>query len=363
PRFRGISSGVRRRILAGGAGILPVRRTLVAFARFGGFSWRAAAGRPARRVGGRSGPLRTIRADLSSDGHRPGGRPKEGSRRSRISDIVRTSRRTLLAVLVVLLSATGFGAQGSVPAGWQTQSDTALAPGVDHQALTLADPAQSVNVATVAPGAARLAVVSSHDAVAHQNTGGELPSDMCRRVGCLAGINADFADPASGEPLGGVVDGGVLLRSPVPGRTQLLVTGDGHLQAGPLDWSGTVSGSDVDLYTPAWAGDTPDGADIELVLQATGPVGAIGATTALQITGVRSDPGPILAGGHPAFPDAGDSFSDDRHPRSLIGWNASGEIMLVTVDGGRDGASGMTMAEAAGLLTGLGATDGFGYDN
>src|SRR5581483_507674 len=240
--------------------------------------------------------------------------------------------------------------------------------------------AQSVNVATVAPGAARLAVVSSHDAVAHQNTGGELPSDMCRRVGCLAGINADFADPASGEPLGGVVDGGVLLRSPVPGRTQLLVTGDGHLQAGPLDWSGTVSGSDgttvavggvnvdprpgdVDLYTPAWAGDTPDGADIELVLQATGPVGAIGATTALQITGVRSDPGPILAGGHPAFPDAGDSFSDDRHPRSLIGWNASGEIMLVTVDGGRDGASGMTMAEAAGLLTGLGATDGFGFDN
>ena|GEM_PF-1495528 len=333
----------------------------------------------------------------------------------------------------MLLSATGFGAQGSVPAGWQTQSDTALAPGVDHQALTLADPAQSVNVATVAPGAARLAVVSSHDAVAHQNTGGELPSDMCRRVGCLAGINADFADPASGEPLGGVVDGGVLLRSPVPGRTQLLVTGDGHLQAGPLDWSGTVSGSDgttvavggvnvdprpgdVDLYTPAWAGDTPDGADIELVLQATGPVGAIGATTALQITGVRSDPGPIpaggavlaasgsasaalhaladraaagtisptlelsirtaldvvesvggnpviLAGGHPAFPDAGDSFTDDRHPRSLIGWNASGEIMLVTVDGGRDGASGMTMAEAAGLLTGLGATDGFGFDN
>src|SRR5581483_1869373 len=242
PRFRGISSGVRRRILAGGAGILPVRRTLVAFARFGGFSWRAAAGRPARRVGGRSGPLRTIRADLSSDGHRPGGRPKEGSRRSRISDIVRTSRRTLLAVLVVLLSATGFGAQGSVPAGWQTQSDTALAPGVDHQALTLADPAQSVNVATVAPGAARLAVVSSHDAVAHQNTGGELPSDMCRRVGCLAGINADFADPASGEPLGGVVDGGVLLRSPVPRRARS--TGPARCRAAtapPWPWAASTS--------------------------------------------------------------------------------------------------------------------------
>src|SRR5581483_9365083 len=244
--------------------------------------------------------------------------------------------------------------------------------------------AQSVNVATVAPGAARLAVVSSHDAVAHQNIGGELPSDMCQRVGCLAGINADFSDPASGEPRGGVVDGGVLLRSPVPGRTQLIVTRDGRLQAGPLDWSGTVTASDgtsvavggvnvdprpgdVDLYTPAWAGDTPDGADIELVLQATGTVGA---TTQLQILNARSDPGPIpaggavlaasgsasaalhaladraaagsisptlqlkirtamdvvesvggspvvLAGGHPAFPDPGDSFTDDRHPRSL----------------------------------------------
>ncbi len=375
----------------------------------------------------------TIRAELSPVVRRAVRRPQEGSRRSRISVVVRPSRRILLAGLAVLLSATAFGAQGSVPAGWQTQSETPLAPGVDHQVLTLADPAQSVHVAIVAPGAARLTVVSSHDAVAHQNTGGELPSDMCRRVGCLAGINADFHDPATGEPAGGVVAGGVLLRSPVPGRAQLIVTRDGHLQAGPLDWSGAVTASDgrtvavggvnvdphpgdVDLYTPAWAGDTPDGADIELVLRATGAVGAIGATTALQIVGVRSDPGPIpadgavlaasgsaaatlhaladmaaagsisstlhldvrtavdvvesvggnpvvLAGGHPAFPDAGDSFTDGRHPRSLVGWNGAGDVVLVIVDGGRDGASGMTMAEAADLLTGLGATDGFGFDN
>jgi len=134
-------------------------------------------------------------------------------RTSRISEIVRSSRRILLAGLAVLLSATASGAQGSVPAGWQTQSDTVLAPGVDHQALTLADPPQSVHVARVAPGAARVAVVGSHDAVAHQYPGAELPSEMCQRVGCLAGINADFSDPATGEPAGGVVDGGVLLRS------------------------------------------------------------------------------------------------------------------------------------------------------
>ena len=86
--------------------------------------------------------------------------------------------------------------------------------------------------------------VSSHDAVAHQGTGGELPSDMCRRVSCLAGINADFHDPLTGEPIGGVVSGGRLLRSPVPGRAQLIVTRDGRLQVGPLDWSGSVTASD-----------------------------------------------------------------------------------------------------------------------
>src|SRR6267142_1324113 len=76
---------------------------------------------------------------------------------------------------------------------------------------------------------------------------------------------------------------------------QLIVTRDGRLQAGPLDWSGSVTASDgrtvpvggvnvdphpgdVVLYTPAWGGDTPDGADTELVVRGGGAVGAIGAT-------------------------------------------------------------------------------------
>ncbi|HYT38141.1 MAG TPA: phosphodiester glycosidase family protein, partial [Acidimicrobiia bacterium] len=345
---------------------------------------------------------------------------------------MRPSRRILLAAIVPLLAATAFGAQGSVPAGYQRQSSAQLAPGVDHESLSLADPAQSVHVARVAPGAARLVAVSNHDAVAHQGTGGELPSDMCRRVACFAGINADFHDAATGEPLGGVVSGGRLLRSPAPGRDQLTVTRDGRFQAGPLVWGGSVTASDgrtvpvggvnvdpdpgaVVLYTPAWGGDTPDGADTDLIVRATGAVGAIGATTPLEIIGVSSDAVPIpadgavlaasgsasatlheladlaaagrisrtislrirtdidavesvggnptvLRSGHPDFPDVDDSFTRARHPRALVGWNPSGEIVLVTVDAGYDGASGMTLAEAADLLTGLGATDGFGFD-
>lgn len=337
-------------------------------------------------------------------------------------------RRILPAALALLLAATAFAAEGSVPAGYQTQSSRRLAAGVDHEALALADPAQSVHVARLAPGAARLVAVSSHDAVAHQDFGAETPSAMCRRVGCFAGINGDFAG-GSGEPVGGVVSGGRLLRSPVPGRPQLVVTRDGRLHAAPLDWSGAVSGhgrtlpiggvnvalhpGDVVLYTSAWAGDTPQGADIELLVRSSGAAGTIG-TTRLEITGVRSERGSIpsggavlaasgpaaevlqefadragpgspelelsirtaldvvesvgghpavLRGGQPAFPDVDDSFTRARHPRALVGWNPAGEVVLVTVDGGRAGASGMTLAEAAELLAGLGATDGFGFDH
>lgn len=345
---------------------------------------------------------------------------------------VRPSRRILLAALVPLLAVTAFSASGSVPAGYQQQSRTALAGGVHHEALTLADPAQSVNVARVAPGAARVVAVTGHDTVANQPSGGELPSEMCRRVGCLAGITADFREPTTGDAAGGVVSGGRLLRSPVPGRTQLVVTRDGRLHAAPLDWSGTVRASDgrtiavgginvrprpgdVVLYTAAWGADTPEGADLELVVRSTGAIGAIGQNTPLEIVSVRSEPGPIpadgavlaasgsasatlheladladagrisrtlslrvvtaldvaesvggspnvLAGGRPAFPDLDDDFTRARQARSLVGWNASGEVVLVTVDGGRADASGMTLAEAADLLAGLGATDGFGFD-
>jgi hypothetical protein len=339
---------------------------------------------------------------------------------------VRPRRRILPVALALFVAATAIAAQGSVPAGYQVQSSTRLANGVDHEALTLADPAQSVQVARVAPGAGRFVAVSSHDAVANQDVGGELPSAMCRRVGCYAGVNADFTDAVHRQPIGGVVSGGRLLRSPVPGRAQLIVTRDGSLSAGPLDWSGSVSGNgrsiaiggvnvaptsgDVVLYTPAWAGHTPEGADTELIVRSAGSIGSIGATTVLEIIGVRSDPGPIpangavlaargsasatlyefaaggnryldlrihtaldvvesvggspavLRDGQPAFPDVADSFTRARHPRSLVGWNPSGEVVLVAVDAGREGASGMTLAEAADLLLGLGATDGFGFD-
>ena len=70
----------------------------------------------------------------------------------------------------------------------------------------------------------------------------------------------------------------------------------------------------------------------------------------------------ILRDGRRAYPDAENGFIRSRSPRTLLGWNPAGEIVLVVVDGRRDDADGMTMAQAADLLLGLGATDGVNFD-
>jgi hypothetical protein len=342
--------------------------------------------------------------------------------------MLRGLRSAVLAVLL-LLPATLARAHGSVPNGFQVRSSAAIHEGVEHLTLTAADPAQSVQVARVGPGApVALKAVSAYDAIPHRTAQHELPSDMCRRVGCIAGINGDFHDPDPDQPRGGVVTGGRLLRSPRAGYGQLTLAADGTLHAGPLGWSGSLTAgggpavaltgvnvdrgaNDVVLYTPVWGGSTPSGAEIELVVQAAGPVGTIGAST-VTVVGSRATSGGIPADGavlsgvgpaakalrdlaarvasgapaqlqlstsvnaveslgvHPVllrdgqrvYPDVADGFTRFRAPRTLFGWNRAGERFLVTVDGRRDDAGGMSLAQAADLLQGLGATDAVNFD-
>jgi hypothetical protein len=322
-------------------------------------------------------------------------------------------------------------AHGTVPNGYVVRADTALHEGVEHLTLTFPDPAQTVHVAHIDPGApVTVEAVSAHDAIPHRTADHELTSDMCRRVSCIAGINGDFHDPYSEQPLGGVISGGRMMRSPRAGYDQVTLDRDGHLHAGPLGWSGALVASDgttvplggvnVDrgadaatLYTAAWGASTPAGADDEFVLRAAGPVGMLG-TTPVEIVATRSGSGGIPTdgavlsatgsaaaalrgltgrlgngvsrtaqlrletavdaveslGAHPVllrdgrrvFPDATDGFTRLRNPRTLLGWNQSGEIVMVTVDGRRDDAEGMTLAQAADLLLGLGATDAVNFD-
>ena len=70
----------------------------------------------------------------------------------------------------------------------------------------------------------------------------------------------------------------------------------------------------------------------------------------------------LLDKGKAAYP-AGetDSFTQGRHPRTMVGVTAAGELLLVTADG-RGASAGLTLPEAAALLAGLGAVDALNLD-
>lgn len=170
------------------------------------------------------------------------------------------------------------------------------------------------------------------------------------------------------------------------------------------------------LYTPEWGPTTPSpSGHLEVVLATAGPVapGAVGA----EVGGQRDGGGPVPAGGAvvsangeaaarlQALADAwrrsdatekvlivetaltlpalhsvgghpvllrdghrqswwqGDAKARGRHPRTLVGWSASGEVILVVADGRAPGHSdGLTLEEAADLLVSLGASDGVNLD-
>lgn len=168
------------------------------------------------------------------------------------------------------------------------------------------------------------------------------------------------------------------------------------------------------LYTPDWGGATPD-TPVQVKITTPVPVGPgslaaqivgrqqgstlLGNDSVLAATGdaanrladfadrwlhsnanekhlalvtAVSQPALFSVGGHPVLLRNGKNQSWDhtsdpkargRHPRTLLGWNAAGEVLLVTVDGRRPGVSdGLTLDESADLLRSLGATEGINLD-
>jgi len=71
----------------------------------------------------------------------------------------------------------------------------------------------------------------------------------------------------------------------------------------------------------------------------------------------------LLSRGRLAFaPDEAGSFMQGQHPRTMFGVTATGETLLVTVDGRQAGSTGMSLGEAAGFMAGLGASDAVNFD-
>ena len=348
--------------------------------------------------------------------------------------------RVALACGVVLSWVTGIApppaaAGTAVPPGYTVASSVSPGAGVVHVHLTRANPPVSVHVAHISPGApVSLRAVLSNERVAGPAPLLETTSSMCARVHCLLAVNGDFG---VGQPLGGLVSDGRLLRSPSDTHHQLSVTDAGALEATSFEWSGkllptdlqpvTIGGVNVPrrpgqvvLYTPAFGPSTATAAGTALLLRFVEPAEPppLGRTALVELVSLADAPGdtPIPAGGAVLsadgagaealrglwdrvgrgsaaprallrldttpdvvesvggspilvkdgqrwFTDPGDDFTRGRHPRTLVGWGAAGDVFLVTVDGRQPGHSvGMSLFEAADLLLALGATEGINLD-
>ena len=210
-----------------------------------------------------------------------------------------------------------------VPAGYRVVGRSQVADGVERLDLLRDKPPLAVHVARIAPDAAvSLRAVLSNDEVAGQDPIVERTSSMCQRVHCLLAVNGDFAGGDS-QPLGGLLTGGELLRSPGPSELQLSVGASGALSAGELTWSGTLVPTDLEpltlagvnvapaddgltLYTPAYGptAPAPTAPTTLLSLRNVEPAGTlrVGQTTMVEITGLTeqltgSAPGPVPADG------------------------------------------------------------------
>ncbi|MDQ1515546.1 MAG: hypothetical protein QOE80_1376 [Actinomycetota bacterium] len=169
------------------------------------------------------------------------------------------------------------------------------------------------------------------------------------------------------------------------------------------------------LYTPAFGSRTPISGNVELVVSAAEGLGTLNRASGLDLKGIRSGAGAIPANGAVLSGDgaaaqqllslwgrvAGSTLSphaemlvqspvdaaesigvepvvlrdgrralpwldpnvvNPRQPHTLVGWNKAGDVYLVAVDGRQSESQGMTMAEAADFLLGLGVSDAVSLD-
>ncbi|MGH9035717.1 MAG: phosphodiester glycosidase family protein [Acidimicrobiia bacterium] len=201
-----------------------------------------------------------------------------------------------------------------LPPGFQVESRTELAPGVEQVRLTRTEPPLVVNVARVAPDApVTIRAVLSNEQVAGSAPLLERTSSMCARVNCLVALNGDFAAVGSDQPIGGLVTGGLLLRTPSESHHQLSITGDGHFSTGSFEWSGSLVPTDlrplrldgvnvarpdgkVILYTPDFGPTTEaTGPGTSLVLrwvQRAGPL-RMGQTAMVELVSLAEETAPV----------------------------------------------------------------------
>jgi len=235
---------------------------------------------------------------------------------------------------------------------------------------------------------------------------------MCRH--CVVGINGDFFEPGTRQPIGGVIIGGVVLRSPNPGQNQLTFEPNGQIEAGPMRWAGQLSSGDLAMpvavndpgapspviYDRHYGSTTPPGPAMELAfalhpstlhlgrairIEPRGPHApgsvippgqvVLRATRdfvpqvhelqtllrAKQPATVRLATDPmardslganhvLLRGGNLQPIGENDYFVHGPHPRTVFGWDARGRVTMVTIGSAVPGRRGGVSLPTAARL-------------
>lgn len=209
-----------------------------------------------------------------------------------------------------------------------------------------------------------------------------------------------------------VTSEGRLLAGPLPWTGSFTLPDGQQIAVNAVNTAAPTDG--IVLYTPAYGPRTDVSSRTELVVKALGAVGSLNRPTDLELRGIRTGAGPIpadgavlsaggaaaqqlldlwarrqngmpararllvsspvdahtslgaepvvLRGGRRALPWRDPNLVNPRQPHTLVGWNNAGDIFLVAVDGRQPASEGVTMAEAADFLLGLGATDAVNLD-
>ncbi len=196
----------------------------------------------------------------------------------------------LASVALAVVATSTAGVAGASPAVGEPQINLEgpIADGVYLRERVDPGPVTSVTVEIEPDSPTAFVPVLSGNRV---DGGTERVSSMCHRVGGVLCVNANFAIcPTCGQPFGGVVQDGVLLRSPTPFAQQVSVI-NGRFTLDPWMWSAGLWSSDggasldmhgvntglspggLYLYTRAYGDSTgtPPGT-FELVLRAPEPL-------------------------------------------------------------------------------------------
>ena len=218
------------------------------------------------------------------------------------------------AVALLLLPLVTRGETPAPAGGYRIVHRDTSVRGAEHLRIVRDDGPVVVNVVRVARHAGlKVRSVLSGDRVAGGAPAYEHTTSMCQRVSCHFAVNADFANLATGEPVGGAVIDGQFVRSPVAHHHQFMVSNSGRASAGHMAWSGAVTSAGallrppfslgfhgvnvarhadrIVLYTGHWAASTgTDAAGVEILARVVDPGGPVPAsrTIGLELVELRS---------------------------------------------------------------------------